>query len=102
MTIRNQIADIDAEIDKVNEETRPLRMKIYSADDQIRELERRKTDLIAQHADDGGGYFQMMLDGDMPLAEDQVVKGEISHLANNGLTNSDSIYVRGLVLSTAV
>lgn len=95
MTIRNQIADIDAEIDKVNEETRPLRMKIYSADDQIRELERRKTDLIAQHADDGGGYFQMMLDGDMPLAEDQVVKGEISHLANNGLTNSDSIYVRG-------
>ena len=61
MTIRNQIADIDAEIDKVDEETRPLRMKIYSADDQIRELEKRKTDLIAQHADDGGGYFQMML-----------------------------------------
>lgn len=93
--IRNQIAKIDSEIEKINAKIRPLRREVYAADDQIQELEQRKSDLIARHAEDGGGFFQMMLDGDMPLAEDEIIKGEIQHLTDSGLTNSDSIYVRG-------
>lgn len=96
--IRDQIAKIDSEIEEINAKIQPLRREVHAADHQIRELEQRKSDLIARHAEDGGGFFQMMEDGDIPLAEDEIIKGEIQHLTDltdSGLTNSDSIYVRG-------
>ena len=93
--IRDQIAKIDSEIETINAKIQPLRMNVYAADHQIRELEQRKGELIARHAEDGGGFFQMMLEGQIPLAEDSIIKGEISHLADKELTNRDSGYVRG-------